>query len=68
MESERPSAASVAVVLRESVREEIVRILKGRGGEVIRHYKALMAARKIVDYEEKVLNVVPSLHDSGGAQ
>ena len=32
------------------------------------YYKALMAARKIVDYEEKVLNVVPSLHDSGGAQ
>ena len=32
------------------------------------YYKALMAARKTVDYEEKVLNVVPSLHDSGGAQ
>jgi len=29
------------------------------------YYKALMAARKIVDYEEKVLDVASSVHRSG---
>jgi flagellar biosynthesis repressor protein FlbT len=31
------------------------------------YYKALMSARKIVDYEEKVLNVASGVHSSGDA-
>jgi flagellar protein FlbT len=31
------------------------------------YYKALMAARKIVDYEEKVLNVASGVHGGGDA-
>jgi flagellar protein FlbT len=31
------------------------------------YYKALMAARKIVDYEEKVLNVASGVHSGGDA-
>ena len=31
------------------------------------YYKALMSARKIVDYEERVLNVASGVHDGGDA-
>ena len=47
-----PCVGKISMAAYQSDIDEIVRILSGRGGEVIRHYKALMAeAAKCLDFE-----------------
>ena len=47
-----PCVGKISMAAYQSDIDEIVRILRGRGGEVIRHYKALMAeAAERLDFE-----------------